>query len=51
MVYKIKYILDKLQNVVIFIDPTQIKSEIIINPIDTSYEIICADDLNAPKKA
>ena len=33
-----------------FKEPTQIKTVIITNPIDTSYEIICAADLNAPKK-
>jgi hypothetical protein len=32
-------------------DPVQIIIVTIIKPIDTSYDIICAADLNAPKKA
>ena len=34
-----------------FNDPTQISIVINIKPIETSYEIICAELRNAPKKA
>ena len=34
-----------------FKDPTHNKTVIIIKPIETSYETICAADLKAPKKA
>jgi hypothetical protein len=34
-----------------FNDPVHNKTVIIIKPIETSYEIICAADLNAPKNA
>ena len=34
-----------------FKEPLQSKTQIIIKPIETSYEIICADDLKQPKKA
>lgn len=34
-----------------FNDVTQNKTESKIKPIDTSYAIICAADLRAPKKA
>lgn len=30
-------------------DPAHTKTDIIINPIDTSYEIICATERKAPK--
>ena len=34
-----------------FNDPTYTTIIKITNPIDTSYDIICAADLNAPKNA
>ena len=34
-----------------FNEPTDKSILIIINPMETSYEIICAADLSAPKKA
>ena len=33
-----------------FKEPTDIKTAIRIKPIDTSYDIICAADLNEPRK-